>query len=266
MGYKGTVVSIYPVMDPNPVRFECVKVVNYFYGILFDKHIPHGNDLYGIAKQRVYKVPETSLLVLSLTMGTIGYSIYVNSSALIVTNNCVFSSTDDHTENHKPLSANSASSEVTATSVPSIQQPVENSKIRENLQKNPIERPVAVAKRGNDEFWMPAVNTKFKHSNPSVGIVVPTTTTNAGYNGNELPADHPINTAVVETQRLKSILGLLDNKSTPSVRTTTQNTGAPIKVGDFSVLNFSTIFFILILWNLKMLTANATTSAANSLV
>lgn len=64
LGAKGTVIGVYPVTDPNPVRIECVKSVGIFYEILFDKHLPDGNDVYGIAEERVYRVSESTLLLI----------------------------------------------------------------------------------------------------------------------------------------------------------------------------------------------------------
>ena len=79
MGYKGTVIGIYPVSDPNPVRLECVKSVDNFFEILFDRHLPNGNDIYGIAEQRVYKVPESATLL-----------IFTNGMQIFVHFVCVF--------------------------------------------------------------------------------------------------------------------------------------------------------------------------------
>ncbi|XP_032580965.1 5'-3' exoribonuclease 1 [Drosophila sechellia] len=64
VGTKGTVIGINPVTDPNPVRFECVHVVDNFYEVLFDKPVPNCNDIHGIAEDRVYKVPEIALVII----------------------------------------------------------------------------------------------------------------------------------------------------------------------------------------------------------
>ena len=66
--------GIYPISDPNPVRLECIKAVDNFYEILFDKHIPNGNDIHGIAAQRVCKVPESAVL-LTFTSGDLVFII-----------------------------------------------------------------------------------------------------------------------------------------------------------------------------------------------
>ncbi|XP_017064851.1 5'-3' exoribonuclease 1 [Drosophila eugracilis] len=64
VGIKGTVIGIYPVTDPNPVRLECVHAVDTFCEVLFDKAVPNFNDIHGIAQDRVYKVPENALVVI----------------------------------------------------------------------------------------------------------------------------------------------------------------------------------------------------------
>ncbi|KAH8280639.1 hypothetical protein KR054_003132, partial [Drosophila jambulina] len=64
VGIKGTVIGIHPVTDPNPVRLECVHAVDTFCEVLFDKAVPNCNDIHGIAEDRVYKVPESALVVI----------------------------------------------------------------------------------------------------------------------------------------------------------------------------------------------------------
>ncbi|XP_030381323.1 5'-3' exoribonuclease 1 isoform X2 [Scaptodrosophila lebanonensis] len=64
VGIKGTIIGIYPVCDPNPVRLECVRAVETFCEVLFDKSVPNFNDIHGIAEERVYKVPESALVVI----------------------------------------------------------------------------------------------------------------------------------------------------------------------------------------------------------
>ncbi|SPP89994.1 blast:5'-3' exoribonuclease 1 [Drosophila guanche] len=66
VGIKGTVIGVHPVTDPNPVRLECVRAIDTFCEVLFDKSIPNCNDIHGIAEERVYKIPENALLVICL--------------------------------------------------------------------------------------------------------------------------------------------------------------------------------------------------------
>ncbi|KAH8399870.1 hypothetical protein KR215_003675, partial [Drosophila sulfurigaster] len=62
MGSTGTVIAVHFVTDPNPVRLECVNVTEAMCEVLFDKPIPNCGSIYGIAEERVCKVPEGSLL------------------------------------------------------------------------------------------------------------------------------------------------------------------------------------------------------------
>lgn len=64
LGFKGTIISIHPISDPNPVRLENVKTVDNNYEILFDRELPDGHGIYGIANGRVCKVPEVNLVMI----------------------------------------------------------------------------------------------------------------------------------------------------------------------------------------------------------
>ncbi|KAH8294459.1 hypothetical protein KR018_007499, partial [Drosophila ironensis] len=64
VGIKGTVIGVHPVSDPNPVRLECVSAIDTFCEVLFDMPVPNFNDIHGIAADRVYKVPESALIVI----------------------------------------------------------------------------------------------------------------------------------------------------------------------------------------------------------
>ncbi|KAL5276060.1 XRN1.2 family protein [Megaselia abdita] len=62
--FKGTIISIHPITDPNPVRLENVKTVDNNYEIIFDHELPDGHGIYGIANGRVCKVPEANLVMI----------------------------------------------------------------------------------------------------------------------------------------------------------------------------------------------------------
>lgn len=64
LGFKGTIISIHPISDPNPVRLENVKTVDNTYEILFDRELPDGHGVYGIANGRVCKVAEGNLVMI----------------------------------------------------------------------------------------------------------------------------------------------------------------------------------------------------------
>lgn len=84
VGIKGTVIGVHPVTDPNPVRLECVRSVDTFCDVLFDKAVPNFNDIHGIAADRVYKVPESALVVI-YTNGKwvdVGHHSYISKMLL----------------------------------------------------------------------------------------------------------------------------------------------------------------------------------------
>ncbi|XP_023298074.2 5'-3' exoribonuclease 1 [Lucilia cuprina] len=178
LGYKGTVVGIYPVSDPNPVRLECVKAVDNFYEVLFDKHIPNGNDIHGIAAQRVYKVPESSVL-------------------LIFTQEDKNVSSKSFRQSEVPNTANSVNS---------------NDSIDKKADSN---QKTEVIQKGSDDFWTPAINTKQKHTNTIKIMQNPNQTQSTSSNNNTLSQQQQ-NAVAVEpqqsnndgTQLLKSLLGL----------------------------------------------------------
>ncbi|XP_037926707.1 5'-3' exoribonuclease 1 isoform X1 [Hermetia illucens] len=63
VGYKGTVIAIHPLVDPNPVRIECVKQVETFIEVLFDKELPDIGDENEGELKRIARVAQTSVLV-----------------------------------------------------------------------------------------------------------------------------------------------------------------------------------------------------------
>ncbi|XP_032296461.1 5'-3' exoribonuclease 1 isoform X2 [Drosophila virilis] len=65
VGITGTVIGIHPVSDPNPVRLECLNSVETFCELLFDRCVANCGDIHGIADERVYKVPESALVIIN---------------------------------------------------------------------------------------------------------------------------------------------------------------------------------------------------------
>lgn len=65
------------------MRLECIKAVDNFFEVLFDKHIPNGNDIHGIAAQRVCKVPESSVLLI-ITSGHMHYFYFIVKFLIIL--------------------------------------------------------------------------------------------------------------------------------------------------------------------------------------
>uniref|UniRef100_A0A1I8N9Q4 5'-3' exoribonuclease 1 n=1 Tax=Musca domestica TaxID=7370 RepID=A0A1I8N9Q4_MUSDO len=139
LGAKGTVIGIYPVSDPNPVRLECVKAVDNFYEVLFDKHLPNGHDVHGIAAQRVYKVPESSVLLI-FTQGNNNEQFYEAKLQL------------EESRNNSSMKQGAIN-----------QQSVNNSNTNVLANQQDVKTPQVVQKGSND-FWMPSANTKVKHT------------------------------------------------------------------------------------------------------
>ncbi|GAB0088576.1 5'-3' exoribonuclease 1 [Sergentomyia squamirostris] len=63
MAMKGTIVSIIPSVDPNPIRFETRKTADTnLIDVLFDDEFEAGQSLYGLADKRVYRLPDYALI------------------------------------------------------------------------------------------------------------------------------------------------------------------------------------------------------------
>lgn len=73
LGMKGTIVSIIPEVDPNPIRFETQKTGGTnLIDVLFDEEFEGGQSLYGLAEGRVFRVPDYVLI--NITYGRLKYS------------------------------------------------------------------------------------------------------------------------------------------------------------------------------------------------
>uniref|UniRef100_A0A1L8DX97 5'-3' exoribonuclease 1 n=2 Tax=Nyssomyia neivai TaxID=330878 RepID=A0A1L8DX97_9DIPT len=73
MGLRGTVVSLIPSVDLNPIRFETQKVKETkIVDVLFDEEFDAGHSLYGLADGRVFRVPEYVLI--NITYGRMRYT------------------------------------------------------------------------------------------------------------------------------------------------------------------------------------------------
>ncbi|KAM7349373.1 5'-3' exoribonuclease pacman isoform 1-T2 [Cochliomyia hominivorax] len=207
LGAKGTVVGIYPVSDPNPVRLECVKAVDTFYEVLFDKLIPNGNDIHGIAKQRVYNVPESSVLLIYTQDSNSQYENFYDSkmSNQMEDNKSVL--TKEWNQQPKVLN-NTAGKEISATT----------------LSERPADiKQTPVVQKGGDNFWMPTKNTKQKHTN-TIKIIQNPNLSQMNTPSSNQPKNPPPSMGPQQcndgTQLLKSLLGLsADNQTMPNVST-----------------------------------------------
>lgn len=69
LGMRGTVISILPTSDPNPVRQENLNVVDYLYEVLFDAEFERGTTVTGVEGNRALKVRKSVLINISHGMG-----------------------------------------------------------------------------------------------------------------------------------------------------------------------------------------------------
>lgn len=69
LGLRGTIVSILPTSDPNPVRQENINLVEYIYDVLFDEPFETGITVPDVAEKRFFKVRPTVLMNLTHGLG-----------------------------------------------------------------------------------------------------------------------------------------------------------------------------------------------------
>lgn len=68
LGTRGTVISILPRVDPNPIRQENINSFDYILEILFDNPFELGASIPGVAEKRVFKVRKS--VVMNITYGS----------------------------------------------------------------------------------------------------------------------------------------------------------------------------------------------------
>ncbi|XP_055845347.1 5'-3' exoribonuclease 1 [Episyrphus balteatus] len=152
IGSRGTVIGVLPFSDPNPVRLECVRQTSYFLEVLFDKNIPFGNSIYGIAEGRVMRVPETAVLLI----------FNVDNSHQNETSEKNSQTNENRTHNSQKV--NNTLSNITTfnaeSQTNSRQTYIETSKNNfTNIEENTT-KSNAVTK---EDFWMPAPDQKKKN-------------------------------------------------------------------------------------------------------
>lgn len=69
MGMRGTIISILPRVDPNPIRQENINIIEYIYEILFDKPFELGLSIPDIAEKRVFRVRKSVLINITHGLG-----------------------------------------------------------------------------------------------------------------------------------------------------------------------------------------------------
>ncbi|XP_058449567.1 5'-3' exoribonuclease 1 [Malaya genurostris] len=75
LGYRGTIIGIHFVKDPNPVRQENVVKEDMYFDILFDKECPNGVQVLGLeqTKNRLVRLAEGAVLNISFGRATVEY-------------------------------------------------------------------------------------------------------------------------------------------------------------------------------------------------
>lgn len=81
LGMRGTIISILPKVDPNPVRQENINAVDHIYEILFDKPFEVGYPILGIPEKRGFKVRKSVLL--NITHGLGRFNLYHNRNKFV---------------------------------------------------------------------------------------------------------------------------------------------------------------------------------------
>lgn len=69
LGLRGTIISILPSSDPNPVRQENINLVEYIYEVLFDEPFEAGSSTPAIVEKRVFKLRPSVLMNLTHGLG-----------------------------------------------------------------------------------------------------------------------------------------------------------------------------------------------------
>lgn len=69
LGTRGTIISILPRVDPNPIRQENINVVDYIYEIFFDKPFELGITIPDIGEKCAFKVRKSVLINITHGLG-----------------------------------------------------------------------------------------------------------------------------------------------------------------------------------------------------
>lgn len=78
LGMRGTVISILPISDPNPVRQENINAVDHILEILFDVPFERGTTVPGVDGNRVLKVRKSVLINISHGIGKLHSHTYIS--------------------------------------------------------------------------------------------------------------------------------------------------------------------------------------------
>lgn len=69
LGTRGTIISILPRTDPNPIRQENINAIEYIFEVLFDKPFELGTSIDGIVENRIFKVRKSVLINITHGLG-----------------------------------------------------------------------------------------------------------------------------------------------------------------------------------------------------
>lgn len=78
LGLCGTIISILPISDPNPVRQENINVVDHIFEILFDAPFERGTTMCGIDEKRIFKVRKSVLINITHGMGKLIFIVFIS--------------------------------------------------------------------------------------------------------------------------------------------------------------------------------------------
>lgn len=73
LGMRGTIISILPRIDPNPIRQENIQAIDYIYEVLFDKPFELGTSIPDVAEKRVFKVRKSVLMNITHGAGMLNF-------------------------------------------------------------------------------------------------------------------------------------------------------------------------------------------------
>lgn len=69
LGHRGTIVAIFPFVDPNPIRQENLRAIDYIYEVVFDEPFDQGTPIPGVDEKRVSKVRRSVLINITHGLG-----------------------------------------------------------------------------------------------------------------------------------------------------------------------------------------------------
>lgn len=84
LGMHGTIISIQPSVDTNPVRQENINAVEYFYDVLFDTPFDGAQTIANLAEKRLFKVRQSVLLNISHGLGKLNQTRFFSAKKWLI--------------------------------------------------------------------------------------------------------------------------------------------------------------------------------------